>query len=131
MADKLFAREKNGNIRIEWNHTVDEILGDGQGVTGIRIKEVNTQQTKELSTDGVFIAIGHTPNTKIFQGQLDMDNEGYIKVKTGIEGNSTATSVEGVFAAGDVADKIYRQAITSAGSGCQAALDADKFLDAC
>ncbi len=129
LADKLFAREKNGNIRIEWSHGVHEVLGDEKGVNGVRINNLKTQETKDVDVDGLFIAIGHDPNTKIFRGKLDMDDAGYIRVKSGIEGNSTATSVKGVFAAGDVADKIYRQAITSAGSGCQAALDADKFLE--
>lgn len=129
LADKLFEREKNGNIRIEWNHTLDEVLGDEKGVSAVRIKNVKNEETKEIQLDGVFIAIGHDPNTKIFRGKLDMDDEGYIRVKSGITGNSTATSVKGVFAAGDVADKIYRQAVTSAGTGCQAALDADKFLE--
>lgn len=129
LADKLFARAENGNIRIVWNHSVDEILGDEKGVNAVRIKDVHTGTHKVLPVDGVFIAIGHDPNTSVFRGKIDMDSTGYIKVKSGLEGNSTATSVTGVFAAGDVADKIYRQAITSAGSGCQAALDADKFLE--
>lgn len=128
LSDKLQERARNGNVTIEWNHTLDEVLGDDMGVTGIRIKQTEQGGTKELELDGVFIAIGHSPNTQIFDGQLQMKN-GYIQVRSGTEGGSTATSVPGVFAAGDVADSIYRQAITSAGSGCMAALDADKYLD--
>ena len=128
LSDKLVERSKSGNVAIEWNHVLDEVLGDANGVTGVRIKNVQDGSTKEVSVDGVFIAIGHSPNTEIFAGQVDMKN-GYITVKGGSEGNATATSVPGVFAAGDVADSIYRQAITSAGSGCMAALDAEKFLD--
>jgi len=128
LSDKLIERANNGNVTIEWNHTLDEVLGDDTGVTGIRIKDTVTGSTKDLELDGVFIAIGHSPNTGIFDGQLQMKN-GYIQVKSGTEGGSTSTSVPGVFAAGDVADSIYRQAITSAGSGCMAALDADKYLD--
>jgi thioredoxin reductase (NADPH) len=127
LADKLLERAKNGNVEIEWFSELDEVLGDDMGVTGIRIKNKDGS-TKEIDVHGVFIAIGHTPNTEIFAGQLDM-NHGYIKVKSGIEGNATATSVEGVFAAGDVMDSIYKQAITSAGAGCMAALDAERFLD--
>lgn len=128
LQDKLFERAKNGNIKIIWNHTVSEILGDERKVTGMRIQEVETQQTQSLTLDGVFVAIGHTPNTKIFTDQLDM-RDGYIQIKTGLTGMATATSVPGVFACGDVADQIYRQAITSAGFGCMAALDAEKYLD--
>ena len=128
LSDKLIERASNGNVTIEWNHTLDEVLGDDMGVTGIRILDTVTGSTKDLELDGVFIAIGHSPNTGIFDGQLQMKN-GYIQVKSGTEGGSTSTSVPGVFAAGDVADSIYRQAITSAGSGCMAALDADKYLD--
>ena len=128
LSDKLQERARNGNVTIEWNHTLDEVLGDDMGVTGIRIKQTEQGGTKELELDGVFIAIGHSPNTQIFDGQLQMKN-GYIQVRSGTEGGSTVTSVPGVFAAGDVADSIYRQAITSAGSGCMAALDADKYLD--
>ena len=128
LSDKLLERANNGNVTIEWNHTLDEVLGDDMGVTGIRIKDTASGSTKDLELDGVFIAIGHSPNTGIFDGQLQMKN-GYIQVKSGTEGGSTSTSVPGVFAAGDVADSIYRQAITSAGSGCMAALDADKYLD--
>lgn len=128
LSDKLQERARNGNVTIEWNHTLDEVLGDDMGVTGIRMKQTEHGGTKELELDGVFIAIGHSPNTQIFDGQMQMKN-GYIQVRSGTEGGSTATSVPGVFAAGDVADSIYRQAITSAGSGCMAALDADKYLD--
>lgn len=128
LQDKLFEREKNGNINIIWNNTLDEILGDDMGVTGLRLKSMLDDSTQELDVDGVFIAIGHSPNTDIFKDQLDMNN-GYIKIQSGLSGNATATSVPGVFAAGDVADQVYRQAITSAGFGCMAALDAEKFLD--
>jgi len=127
LSDKLMKKAKNGNISIEWNHNLDEVLGDEMGVTGLRLKG-NDGSTKEIDVHGVFIAIGHTPNTGIFEGQLEI-NKGYIKVKAGLEGNATQTSVEGVFAAGDVADHVYRQAVTSAGSGCMAALDAERFLD--
>jgi thioredoxin reductase (NADPH) len=128
LSSKLLEKAENGNVVIEWNHTLDEVLGDDMGVTGIRIKNSHDGSTKELDVHGVFIAIGHTPNTSIFEGQLDMEN-GYIRVKSGIHGNATATSVEGVFAAGDVMDSVYKQAVTSAGTGCMAALDAEKFLD--
>ena len=129
LVDRLVAKTRNGgNVRIVWNHTLDEILGDGKGVTGARLKDVKSGTTKDLSIHGVFIAIGHTPNTQIFEGQLNMAG-GYIKVKSGSEGNATATSVPGVFAAGDVADHVYRQAVTSAGTGCMAALDAEAFLE--
>ncbi len=128
LSSKLLEKAENGNVVIEWNHTLDEVLGDDMGVTGVRIKNTHNGSTKELDVHGVFIAIGHTPNTSIFEGQLDMES-GYIKVKSGIHGNATATSVEGVFAAGDVMDSVYKQAITSAGTGCMAALDAEKFLD--
>ena len=127
LSDKLLEKAKNGNVEIEWFSELDEVLGDDMGVTGIRIKNKDGS-TKEIDVHGVFIAIGHTPNTEIFAGQLEM-NHGYIKVKSGIEGNATSTSVEGVFAAGDVMDSVYKQAITSAGAGCMAALDAEKFLD--
>jgi thioredoxin reductase (NADPH) len=128
LADKLIEKSRSGNVTIEWNQTLDEVLGDAQGVNGIRIKDVSTGSTKDLALEGVFIAIGHSPNTQIFEHQLEMKN-GYICVKGGSEGNATATSVPGIFAAGDVQDSIYRQAITSAGSGCMAALDADRFLE--
>jgi len=128
LQDKLFERAENGNINIIWNHQLDEVLGDEMGVTGMRIKEFNGEATQELELSGIFVAIGHKPNTDIFEGQLDM-KDGYLKIHSGTEGNATQTSVEGVFAAGDVADHIYRQAITSAGFGCMAALDAERFLD--
>ena len=128
LSNKLIEKSQNGNVVIEWNSSLEEVLGDEMGVTGIRIKNAGNNSTKDLEVHGVFIAIGHTPNTGIFEGQLDMDH-GYIKVKSGINGNATATSIEGVFAAGDVMDSVYKQAITSAGSGCMAALDAEKFLD--
>ncbi|WP_078119594.1 thioredoxin-disulfide reductase [Thiosocius teredinicola] len=129
LQDHLFEKEKSGNVTIEWNHVLDEVLGDDSGVTGMRIKSTVDDSTKDVDIHGLFIAIGHKPNTDIFVDQLEMHN-GYIKVKSGTEGNATATSVEGVFAAGDVMDHVYRQAITSAGSGCMAALDAEKYLDA-
>ncbi|MFZ1344658.1 thioredoxin-disulfide reductase [Thiothrix eikelboomii] len=128
MQDHLFEKAKHGNIRIVWNHTLDEVLGDKTGVTGIRIKSTQTGETENIDLTGIFIAIGHKPNTDIFAGQLEM-NSGYIKVNSGLEGNATATSVEGVYAAGDVMDHVYRQAITSAGTGCMAALDAERYLD--
>ena len=128
LQDKLFDREKNGNVKIAWNHTLDEVLGDESGVTGMRIKSTQDDSTQDVDLKGVFIAIGHKPNTSIFEGQLDMKG-GYLTVQSGLAGNATATSVEGVFAAGDVMDHVYRQAITSAGSGCMAALDAEKYLD--
>ncbi len=128
LADQLLEKAKNGNVTIEWNHELDEVMGDESGVNKIRIKNTKDGSTKELDVMGVFIAIGHKPNTDIFENQLEMDH-GYIKVKSGTEGNATATSVPGVFAAGDVADHIYRQAITSAGSGCMAALDAERYLE--
>ncbi|NND44547.1 MAG: thioredoxin-disulfide reductase [Xanthomonadales bacterium] len=128
MQDRLFDREKNGNLRIMWDHVVDEVLGDDSGVTGLRVRSVKDDATTDLDLSGVFMAIGHTPNTGIFEGQLDM-KEGYIRIHSGTEGMATATSVPGVFAAGDVADHVYRQAVTSAGFGCMAALDAEKWLD--
>ncbi|WP_290788706.1 thioredoxin-disulfide reductase [Halomonas sp.] len=128
LQDKLFQKAEEGKVVLEWHHTLDEVLGDNTGVTGVRIKSTKTGETKELAVPGVFIAIGHSPNTGIFEGQLEMSG-GYIKVKSGLDGNATATSVEGVFAAGDVMDHVYRQAITSAGSGCMAALDAERYLD--
>lgn len=128
MQKKLFERAATGNVRLLWNHRLDEVLGDASGVTGVRLREMGTDQPRDLEVAGVFIAIGHSPNTGIFDGQLAMTN-GYIKVQGGLDGNATATSVAGVFAAGDVADHTYRQAVTSAGTGCMAALDAEKFLD--
>jgi thioredoxin reductase (NADPH) len=128
LSDKLLAKAKDGNVTIHWHSAVDEVLGDDSGVTGVRIKNVETGETSEIALTGVFVAIGHTPNSGIFAGQLEMQ-DGYIKVRSGTEGNATQTSVPGVFAAGDVADHIYRQAITSAGSGCMAALDAERFLE--
>ena len=128
LQDKLFAKVQAGKIEIIWNHSVDEVLGDDSGVTGMRILSVNDDNTREIDVQGFFVAIGHTPNTSLFEQQLAMRN-GYITIKSGLEGGSTATSVPGVFAAGDVADQVYRQAITSAGFGCMAALDAEKFLD--
>ncbi len=128
LADRLFEKEKNGNVKIAWNHTLDEVLGDNSGVTGMRIKSTENGETKDIDLKGVFIAIGHKPNTQLFEGQLDMNN-GYIKIKSGLDGQATSTSIPGVFAAGDVADHVYRQAITSAGSGCMAALDVETYLD--
>ncbi len=128
LADKLMKRAENGNVKILWNHTLDEVLGDDSGVTGMRVRSTEDDATREVDLQGVFIAIGHTPNTAIFDGQLDMEN-GYIKVQSGRHGDATLTSVPGVFAAGDVMDHVYRQAVTSAGSGCMAALDAEKYLD--
>jgi thioredoxin reductase (NADPH) len=128
LQQKLFDKAENGNVRLAWNHVLDEVLGDASGVTGMRIKNVKDSTTEDVDLQGVFIAIGHQPNTQIFEGQLDMAG-GYIKVKSGTEGDATATSVPGVFAAGDVMDHVYRQAITSAGTGCMAALDAEKYLD--
>jgi thioredoxin reductase (NADPH) len=127
LVDHLMEKVENGNVKVEWNYTLDEVLGDDMGVTGVRIKNTQDDSDKEVTVDGVFIAIGHSPNTDIFKGQLDMQG-GYIKVKSGIEGDATATSIPGVFASGDVMDHVYRQAVTSAGTGCMAALDADKFL---
>jgi len=130
LQDHIFEKERNGNVEIRWDSTLDEVLGDDAGVTGMRIRSTKDKsETTDIELDGVFIAIGHKPNTSLFDGQLDMKN-GYITVKSGISGDATATSVAGVFAAGDVADQIYRQAITSAGAGCMAALDAEKYIDA-
>ncbi len=130
LSDRIIKRSKDGNIDIEWSHTLDEVLGDDSGVTGMRLQSTKDDSAKkEIDLDGVFIAIGHDPNTSIFKGQLAMDDTGYLDVKSGQEGYATQTSIPGVFAAGDVADQIYRQAITSAGSGCMAALDAERFLD--
>ncbi len=128
LSDQLLEKAKSGNISIEWNCELDEVLGDDSGVTGMRIKNLQDGKTKDINLMGVFIAIGHKPNTAIFEDQLDM-NHGYLKIKSGLEGNATMTSIPGVFAAGDVADHMYRQAITSAGSGCMAALDAERFLE--
>ncbi|MEY3932083.1 MAG: thioredoxin-disulfide reductase [Pseudomonadota bacterium] len=128
LIDRLIAKTKGGNVSIEWNHNLDEVLGNDSGVTGVRIKHSSTGATKDLAVHGVFIAIGHKPNTDIFEGQLTMHN-GYIQTKAGLEGNATATNIPGVFAAGDVQDHIYRQAITSAGTGCMAALDAQRYLE--
>lgn len=128
LSDQLIEKSKTGNVTIEWDHEIDEVLGDNSGVTGVRIKSTKEGTTKDIDVMGVFIAIGHKPNTSIFEGQLEMDH-GYIKVNSGTNGNATGTSAEGVFAAGDVSDHIYRQAITSAGTGCMAALDAERYLD--
>ena len=129
LQDQLFEKANNGNIKIEWNHQVKEVIGDEMGVTGVIIESTIDGSTKQLDAMGMFVAIGHKPNTGLFEGQLTM-KDGYIVVNSGLDGNATATSVDGVFAAGDVADHIYRQAITSAGTGCMAALDAEKYLDA-
>lgn len=128
MQDRLLQRAEDGNIRILWDHVVDEVLGDDSGVTGVRLQHVHSQELQVLEVSGVFIAIGHTPNTGLFEGQLEM-KDGYITVQSGTSGNATATSIPGVFAAGDVADNVYRQAITSAGTGCMAALDAERYLE--
>jgi thioredoxin reductase (NADPH) len=122
-------RDSHGKIRLQRDSTFAEVPGDNSGVTGARIRNLKTGESQDLSVQGVFIAIGHTPNTGLFSGQLEMNANGYIQVKSGLSGNATATSVPGVFAAGDVADHVYRQAITSAGSGCMAALDAERYLD--
>jgi thioredoxin reductase (NADPH) len=127
MINKLTERARTGNVDILWNHVLDEVVGDERGVTGARLKSTKNHLPREIAVQGIFIAIGHTPNTKVFEGQLEMDG-GYIVTRAGRKGLATATSVEGVFAAGDVADPIYRQAVTSAGSGCMAALDAERFL---
>ena len=129
LQDRLLDKAENGNVSIEWNHTLDEVLGDESGVTGMRLRGTVDDATKEVDVHGVFIAIGHRPNTEMFQDQLEMDSHGYLQVRSGISGNATQTSIEGVFAAGDVADSVYRQAITSAGAGCMAALDAERYLD--
>ncbi|MBE2169752.1 MULTISPECIES: thioredoxin-disulfide reductase [Cobetia] len=128
LQDKLFDKVENGNMAVEWHHTLDEVLGDNSGVTGVRLRHVESGATKELSSMGVFIAIGHRPNTSLFEGQLEMQG-GYLKVQSGLEGNATQTSIPGVYACGDVMDHVYRQAITSAGTGCMAALDAERYLD--
>ncbi|MBL4821592.1 MAG: thioredoxin-disulfide reductase [Gammaproteobacteria bacterium] len=128
LQDKLFEKVEAGKMSVQWDHTLDEVCGDNMGVTGINIKHVDSGKISKLEVDGVFIAIGHVPNSEIFKGQLEMDN-GYLQINNGCTGNATETSVEGVFAAGDIADHVYRQAVTSAGFGCMAALDAEKFLD--
>ena len=128
LSDKLVGRTQD-NVVIEWNHVLDEVVGDNSGVTGIKIRPITNGATRSIDLKGVFVAIGHRPNSDVFVGQIDM-NDGYIQVSSGLSGNATATNIDGVFAAGDVADHIYRQAVTSAGSGCMAALDAEKYLDA-
>jgi len=128
LSAQLIEKAKSGNVTIEWNHELDEVLGDDSGVTGVRIKNSQDGATKDINLMGVFVAIGHKPNTAIFDGQLEM-NHGYLKIQSGTDGNTTQTSIPGIFAAGDVADHIYRQAITSAGAGCMSALDAEKYLD--
>ena len=128
LQDKLFAKQQSGKVDIVWNHFVDEVLGDATGVTGVRAKSTHDGTTRDVMVNGMFVAIGHTPNTALFDGQLAMNN-GYIKIKSGTDGGATATTIPGVFAAGDVADQVYRQAVTSAGFGCMAALDAEKYLD--
>jgi thioredoxin reductase (NADPH) len=128
LVDRLMAKTGNGNVSVLWDHVVDEVLGDKSGVTGVRLKHASNGHEHRVDAHGVFVAIGHTPNTQLFDGQLGMHN-GYIKVKGGSDGNATATSIPGVFAAGDVADHVYRQAVTSAGTGCMAALDAEVFLE--
>jgi thioredoxin reductase (NADPH) len=128
LQDKLFAKQQSGKVDIIWNHHVDEVLGDATGVTGVRLKGTQDGKPRQVPVTGLFVAIGHIPNTALFDGQLEMKN-GYITIKSGLEGGATATSVPGVFAAGDVADQVYRQAVTSAGFGCMAALDAEKYLD--
>jgi len=129
LQDRLFERVHAGKMKVIWNHTVDEVLGDDSGVASVRLRDLIDGKMHDIPVTGLFIAIGHTPNTGIFKGQLSMSDTGYLKIKSGTEGDATATSVPGVFAAGDVADHVYRQAITSAGSGCMAALDADKYLE--
>lgn len=129
LVDRLMAKTQGGNIRVQWDHVLDEVQGDQSGVTGVRIRHARTGATQELALQGVFIAIGHKPNTDLFAGQLEMNN-GYIKTRSGLEGNATATNIPGVFAAGDVQDHVYRQAVTSAGTGCMAALDAQRYLEA-
>ncbi|MGR9106111.1 MAG: thioredoxin-disulfide reductase [Gammaproteobacteria bacterium] len=128
LADRLLEKTRSGKVSIEWEHVLEEVLGDESGVTGIRIRNVHDESSREIAVHGVFIAIGHNPNTAIFEGQVEMDN-GYVRTRGGPSGNATATNIPGVFAAGDVADAIYRQAVTSAGSGCMAALDAERYLE--
>jgi len=130
MQDRLFREVEAGKMSVIWNHTVEEVLGDERGVNGVRLKAVAGGASRDLAVTGLFIAIGHTPNTALFHGQLAMHEGGYLIIKSGIEGDATATSVHGVFAAGDVSDHVYRQAISSAGAGCMAALDADRYLEA-
>lgn len=130
LAKRLIDRAENGNVTIAWDHVLDEVLGNDKGVTGMNIKNVKDNNIQHVALEGVFIAIGHTPNTEIFKGQLEMDETGYLRIHSGQQGNATQTSVEGIFASGDVCDHIYRQAVTSAGTGCMAALDAEKYLDA-
>ena len=129
LVDKLMARQEEGKVRLAWNHTLDEVLGDASGVTGVRIKSTVDGKTRDLALTGCFIAIGHKPNTQLFAGQLEMTADGYIKTRSGTEGMATATNAPGVFAAGDVQDHVYRQAVTSAGTGCMAALDAQRYLE--
>jgi thioredoxin reductase (NADPH) len=129
LSERLFEKAKSGKIELAWNKTVAEVLGNAQGVTGVKLTDTQTNTQSELMVDGLFIAIGHTPNTNIFKGQLDMNEEGYLLIRSGSAGGATQTNIPGVFAAGDVADHVYRQAITSAGAGCMAALDAEKYLD--
>jgi thioredoxin reductase (NADPH) len=128
LQDKLFEKAANGNVRIIWDHTLDEVLGDGTGVTGMRIRSMKDDSKQDMELSGVFIAIGHKPNTSLFEGQLEMTN-GYLHIRSGLDGMATQTTVRGVFAAGDVADHVYRQAVTSSGFGCMAALDAERYLD--
>ena len=130
LQDRLFKEVAAGKMTVVWNHTIAEVLGDQQGVNGVRLQAIEGGATRDLSVTGLFVAIGHTPNTALFKGQLAMNEGGYLIIKSGIEGNATATSIPGVFAAGDVADHVYRQAVTSAGAGCMAALDADRYLEA-
>ena len=129
LIERIKQKEKEGKVEFVWNHTLDEVIGDGNKVEGVKVKDVESNKIKTIDCSGAFIAIGHKPNTDIFRGSLDMDNTGYLNIQSGIKGNATQCSVEGVFAAGDVSDSIYRQAITSAGAGCMAALDAEKYLD--
>ena len=129
LVDRIKQKEKDGKVEFVWNHTLDEVLGDNDKVQSVRVKHVESNEMKEIKSSGAFIAIGHKPNTDIFRGSLDMDDTGYLNIKGGSSGNATQCSIEGVFAAGDVSDSIYRQAITSAGAGCMAALDAEKYLD--
>jgi thioredoxin reductase (NADPH) len=129
LQDHLFDKARAGKVTLEWNQVVEEVLGDASGVTGLRLRHVQEASTKDLALMGVFIAVGHSPNTGLFEGQLEMHQGGYLKVRSGVDGGATATSIPGVFAAGDVMDHVYRQAVTSAGSGCMAALDAEKYLE--